>query len=61
MIPVLGSSVHQADVCLTGFECLTEDLGEVLGLFDELIQTPALPEDKMALYKSQVCESCIPI
>lgn len=39
----------------SGFECLTEDLGEVLGLFDELIQDPALPEDKLALYKSQVC------
>ena len=54
MLPVLGSRLSQADVCGTGFECLTEDLGEVLGLFDELIQTPALPEDKLALYKSQV-------
>lgn len=37
-----------------GFECLTEDLPEILGLFDELIQEPALPEDKLTLYKSQV-------
>ncbi|KAL3137574.1 hypothetical protein ABBQ38_004857 [Trebouxia sp. C0009 RCD-2024] len=37
-----------------GFECLTEDLGEVLGLFNELIQEPALPQEKLALYKSQI-------
>ena len=42
-----------------GFECLTEDLGEVLGLFDELIQEPALPLDKLTLYKSQVCIFCL--
>lgn len=41
-------------VVCTGFECLTEDLGEVLGLFNELIQEPALPQEKLALYKSQV-------
>lgn len=61
MLPVLLSGLTQADVYGAGFECLTEDLGEVLGLFDELIQEPALPEEKLALYKSQVCARCIPI
>ena len=34
---------------------LVRRLREVLGLFDELVQEPALPQDKLALYKSQVC------
>lgn len=37
-----------------GFECLTEDLGEILGLFNEVIQEPALPQDKLLLYKNQM-------
>ncbi|KAA6423167.1 MAG: peptidase M16 domain [Trebouxia sp. A1-2] len=37
-----------------GFECLTEDLEEVLGLFSEVIQEPALQQDKVAFYKAQV-------
>ena len=41
--------------CSAGFECLTEDLGEILGLFNEVIQEPALPQDKLLLYKNQVC------
>ena len=61
MLPVLGLRLSQYDVCGTGFECLTEDLGEVLGLFDELIQEPALPEDKLALYKSQVSDAASPL
>ena len=40
--------------CSAGFECLTEDLEEVMGLFNELIQEPALPQDKLLLYKNQV-------
>ena len=41
--------------CSAGFECLTEDLEEVLGLFSEVIQEPALQQDKVAFYKAQVC------
>lgn len=37
-----------------GFECLTEDLEEVVGLFNEVIQEPALQQDKVAFYKAQV-------
>ncbi|BDA43216.1 Uncharacterized zinc protease-like protein y4wB [Coccomyxa sp. Obi] len=37
-----------------GFECLAEDTEEVVGLFSEVLMSPALPEDKLALYKSQV-------
>ena len=40
--------------CSAGFECLTEDLEEVMGLFNELIQEPALPQEKLLLYKNQV-------
>ncbi len=41
--------------CSAGFECLTEDLEEVLGLFNQVIQEPALQQDKVAFYKAQVC------
>ena len=37
-----------------GFECLTEDVEEVLGLFNEVIQEPALQPDKTSFYKAQV-------
>lgn len=37
-----------------GFECLAEDTEEIVGLFSEVLMSPALPEDKLALYKSQV-------
>ena len=37
-----------------GFECLAEDVGEVMGLFVEVLKTPALPQAKIDLYKSQV-------
>lgn len=37
-----------------GFECLAEDVDEVMGLFSEVLNSPALPEEKVALYKSQV-------
>ena len=40
--------------CSAGFECLTEDLEEVVGLFNEVIQEPALQQDKVAFYKAQV-------
>ena len=38
----------------TGFECLAEDVEEVMGLFVEVLRTPALPQAKVDLYKSQV-------
>ena len=37
-----------------GFECLKDDVREVMGLFLEVLQTPALPQAKIDLYKSQV-------
>ncbi|CAL5221100.1 g3232 [Coccomyxa viridis] len=37
-----------------GFECLKDDVREVMGLFLEILQTPALPQSKIDLYKSQV-------
>jgi predicted Zn-dependent peptidase len=33
---------------------LAEDVEEVMGLFSEVLTSPALPQDKVALYKSQV-------
>ena len=41
-----------------GFECLTEDLEEIMGLFTELLLTPALPQDKLDLAKAQVGQDC---
>lgn len=41
--------------CSAGFECLTEDLEDVVGLFNEVIQEPAVQQDKVAFYKAQVC------
>ena len=43
-----------------GFECLTEDLEEIMGLFSEVIQDPALQPDKTAFYKAQVTFFSIP-
>ncbi|KAK9842460.1 hypothetical protein WJX81_001228 [Elliptochloris bilobata] len=37
-----------------GFECLREDVEEVMGLFAELLLTPAMPQDKLDLAKAQV-------
>ncbi|CAK0782146.1 hypothetical protein CVIRNUC_005584 [Coccomyxa viridis] len=37
-----------------GFECLKDDVREVMSLFLEVLQTPALPQAKIDLYKSQV-------
>ncbi len=54
--------------CSAGFECLTEDLEEVVGLFNEVIQEPAVQQDKVAFYKAQVCchllncrQRCVPV
>ena len=37
-----------------GFECLSEDVADVMGLFSEVILQPALPQSKLDLFKSQV-------
>ena len=37
-----------------GFSCLAEDAPDVLGLFSEVVLTPALPQGKLDLYKAQV-------
>ncbi|GMH42121.1 hypothetical protein BSKO_10040 [Bryopsis sp. KO-2023] len=39
-----------------GFECLKEDTPEVLNLFADVIRNPGIPEDKVALYRSQLLE-----
>eukprot|EP00891_Asterochloris_glomerata_P007133 jgi/Astpho2/7133/e_gw1.00111.7.1_t len=36
-----------------GFECLSEDVVDVMGLFSEVILQPALPQSKLDLFKSQ--------
>lgn len=36
------------------FQCLAEDTAEVLGLFAEVVRSPALQPDKLSLYQSQV-------
>ncbi|GLC43089.1 hypothetical protein PLESTB_000864300 [Pleodorina starrii] len=35
-------------------QCLAEDAEEVLGLMAELVRTPLLPADKLALYQAQI-------
>lgn len=42
------------DAISLGFQCLAEDAREILGLFAEVALTPALPQAKLDLYKSQV-------
>lgn len=37
-----------------GFECLREDVPDVLQLFSEVLIQPVLPQEKLALAKSQV-------
>ena len=39
---------------VAGFECLKDDVAEVMGLFLEMLRSPALPQAKIDLYKSQV-------
>lgn len=38
-----------------GYQCLKEDAEQVTGLLAELLTAPLLPEDKLRLYKGQVC------
>ncbi|EFJ50946.1 hypothetical protein VOLCADRAFT_103741 [Volvox carteri f. nagariensis] len=35
-------------------QCLAEDVEEVMGLMAEVVRTPALPGDKLALYQAQI-------
>lgn len=37
-----------------GFGCLPEDAPAVLGMFADLVQSPALPQQRIDLYKAQV-------
>eukprot|EP00897_Mesotaenium_endlicherianum_P006597 jgi/Mesen1/5966/ME000301S05093 len=46
-----GASVSEMSV---GFRCLREDLSDVFSLFAEVVRQPGMPEDKLALAKSQV-------
>lgn len=39
---------------LAGMQCLKEDCGHVLGLLNEVLTSPVLPEEKISLNKSQV-------
>lgn len=43
-----------SDVVSMGFRCLSEDSREVLGIFADVVQRPALPKDKLQLYQAQV-------
>lgn len=43
-----------SDVVSIGFRCLSEDSREVLGIFADVVQRPALPKDKLQLYQAQI-------
>eukprot|EP00877_Chromochloris_zofingiensis_P000718 jgi/Chrzof1/10647/Cz05g06170.t1 len=49
----IESSSGQQSISLD-FQCMSEDMQEVLGLFGELVQQPALPADRLAIVKDQV-------
>lgn len=42
------------DAITFGFSCLAEDTPRVLNLLSELIMSPAIPEDSLELFKSQI-------
>ncbi|KAK9809719.1 hypothetical protein WJX73_009490 [Symbiochloris irregularis] len=44
------------DATGVGFSCLKEDTRHVLGLFAEVLQQPALPQDRLQLAKSQALD-----
>jgi len=46
-----------AEAVSMGFSCLAEDAPQVLSLFAELITDPALPGDKIELFKAQAMNS----
>jgi zinc protease len=45
------------DAISFGFSCLAEDTTQVLSLLSELILSPAIPEDSLELFKSQMVNS----
>ena len=55
-------TLDMTDVCnvacirryFAGFQSLTEDTQQVLGLLTELLQSPVLPDNKIQLVKNQV-------
>jgi hypothetical protein len=47
-------AAQQPSRARAGFECLKEDVEEVMGLFAELLLAPALPQEKLDLAKAQV-------
>lgn len=53
MAAAIESSSGQQSISLD-FQCMSEDMQEVLGLFGELVQQPALPADRLAIVKDQV-------
>ncbi|KAL4438208.1 hypothetical protein ABPG77_010569 [Micractinium sp. CCAP 211/92] len=53
----LGASIEGgagAEAFGFGFQCLREDTAEVLSLFAEVVRTPAIPQDKLDLAKTQI-------
>lgn len=50
----LASSDIHSDWFTAGFQCLKEDAPQVLGLVNELLTKPRLPQDKLELFKAQV-------
>ena len=52
LLPAQQPSAASRNSC-AGFECLSEDVADVMGLFSEVILQPALPQAKLDLFKSQ--------
>ncbi len=38
-----------------GFECLSEDTNDVMGLLADVVLRPAMPQRKLEFFRSQVC------
>ena len=47
------------DATSLGFECLAPDAGRVLGLVGELVTSPALPADRLALAQAQAVNALV--
>ena len=52
-MPPSRKLAHNLSLC-TGFQALREDVPKVMHLAVEMLTTPAVPEQKLALVKSQV-------
>jgi zinc protease len=53
-LAAIGASVNSnisGTLANSGFRCLSEDLGEVIGLWSEITRVPAFPDDKIELSK----------